>query len=162
VIILIFCQMLGTVCSPEHGAGRRAGQPARLLGIRRAGRTKNEATSASKPQLLRCRSIHNKACGRESNVAAGSGSCPKVVRVAPRTEFWRGTRCLVDLSREEVRGALLRRPVQPRNDKVKIQMIGGESTNIGTTSARHRREPFVSVRSSGLSSKSIAEGAIRS
>ena len=53
---------------------------------------------------------------------------PKVVRVAPRTEFWRGTRCLVDLSREEVRGALLRRPVQPRNDKVKIQMIGGEST----------------------------------
>jgi hypothetical protein len=80
----------------------------------------------------------------------------------PGRSFGEAQDVLSIFPRKEVRGALLRRPVQPRNDKVKIQMIGGESTNIGTTSARHRREPFVSVRSSGLSSKSIAEGAIRS
>jgi hypothetical protein len=79
----------------------------------------------------------------------------------PGRSFGEAQDVLSIFPRKEVRGVLLWRPVQPRNDKVKIQMEGNLQ-NIGTTSARHPREPFVSVRSSGLLSKSIAEGAIRS
>jgi len=46
----------------------------------------------------------------------------------PGRSFGEAQDVLSIFPRKEVRGALLRRPVQPLNDKVKIQMIGGEST----------------------------------